>query len=51
MELAKDKNAVIVADLDELAKTLATIKAAVQVGELDAQIEGAATKLRAGFGK
>lgn len=51
LELAKGKNAVEIAAEKDLVATLETIKAAVLAGELDAAIDHAATKLRAGFGK
>lgn len=44
-------NAVECANFEELAAALATIRAAVEGGELDAQIEAASTKLREGFRK
>ena len=49
MELAKNKYAVEVAAETDLVKTLDVIKSAVLAGELDTQIDAAATKLRAGF--
>ena len=51
LALAKDKNTIVVADMDELAKTLAAVKAAVQLGELDAAIDAASHKLRDAFAK
>ena len=51
LELAKGKFAVEVGSEKDLAGVLDVIKAAVLAGELDAAIEGAANKLRAGFGK
>ena len=51
LELAKGKFAVEVASDKELVPTLELIKAAVLNGELDAAIDAASTKLRAGFGK
>jgi hypothetical protein len=51
LELAKGKYAVEVANEKDLAKTLDAIKAAVLAGELDAQIDAAATTLRAAFVK
>jgi hypothetical protein len=38
-----------VTTLDELVLALATIKAAVEAGELDAQIQAASSQLREGF--
>ena len=51
MELAKGKSAVEVAGPQELIKTLEAIKAAVEVGELDAAIDTASQSLREGFTK
>ena len=50
LELAKGKWAVEVGTEKELVPTLELLKAAVLDGELDAQIEAAANKLREGFG-
>lgn len=49
LELAKGKSAIEVANPDELIKTLETIKAATDSGELDTQISSAAGSLRDGF--
>ena len=51
LELAKGKVAVEVGSEKDLVPTLELIKRAVEAGELDAQIEVAALKLRDGFGK
>ena len=51
IELAKGKPSVEVASAEELVKALTAIKAAVQAGELDAQIELASSAIKAGFGK
>jgi hypothetical protein len=51
LELAKGKSAIEVANPDELIKTLETIKAATNSGELDTQISSAAGSLRDGFQK
>ena len=51
LELTKGKYAVEVAHAKDLTATLDAIKTAVLAGELDAQIDAAATKLRAGFTK
>jgi hypothetical protein len=51
LELAKGKFAVEVASDKELMPTLELIKAAVLNRELDAAIDAASSKLRAGFGK
>ena len=51
LELAKNKYAVEVAAETDLIKTLDVIKTPVLAGELDTQIDAAATKLRAGFAR
>jgi hypothetical protein len=51
IELAKGKNAVEVANTDELIGTLTLIKDAVTAGELDEAINTASDKLRSGFSK
>jgi hypothetical protein len=51
IELAKGKNAVEVANADELIGTLSLIKEAVTAGELDEAINTASDKLRSGFTK
>ena len=51
IELAKGKNAVEVANTDELINTLSLIKEAVTAGELDEAINTARDKLRSGFTK
>jgi hypothetical protein len=51
LELAKGKVAVEVGAEKDLVLTLELIKRAVEAGELDAQIEVAAVKLRDGFGR
>ena len=51
IELAKGKTAVEVATAEDLIKTLEVIKAAVEAGELDGQIEQASGAVRAGFGR
>lgn len=51
LEIAKGKNAIEVANMDDLVATLEVIKQAVHAGELDAQIEQASGALRAGFAK
>ena len=51
IELAKGKNSIEIGSADQLLPTLELIKQAVEAGELDAQIEAAANKLRDGFGK
>jgi hypothetical protein len=51
LELAKGKWAVEVGAEKDLVGVLDVIKTAVLAGELDAQIEAAANKLRDGFGR
>jgi len=51
LELAKGKYAVEVGTVQDLVPTLQTIKAAVEVGELDNAIENAANTLKSGFAK
>lgn len=51
IELAKGKSSIEIGSTDQLLPTLDLIKKAVEAGELDAQIEAAANKLREGFGK
>jgi hypothetical protein len=51
IELAKGKSSIEISRADQLLPTLDLIKKAVEAGELDAQIEAAANKLRDGFGK
>ena len=51
LELAKGKYAVELASEKELVPTLEIIKTAVLAGELDASIDAASNKLRAGFSK
>ena len=51
LEISKGKSAVEMATAADLVPTLELIKQAVEAGELDAQIEAAALKLREGFVK
>lgn len=51
IEILKGKNAVEVATTDELIAVMEKIKLAVDLGELDQQIELASGALRAGFKK
>ena len=51
LEISKGKSAVEIATAADLVPTLELIKQAVEAGELDAQIEAAAAKLREGFAK
>ena len=45
------KKAIEVANLDDLAAVIETVKSPVETGELDAQIEAASGSLKAGFTK
>ena len=49
LELAKGKSSIEVTTTTDLVPTLERIKRAVEAGELDAQIEVAAVKLRDGL--
>lgn len=49
--MSKGKSSIEIATTDDLVPTLEFVKRAVEAGELDAQIEAAALKLRDGFGK
>lgn len=49
LELAKGKNAIELANAQELLDTLMTVKDAVLAGELDVQIEASSKALRQGF--
>jgi hypothetical protein len=51
VELAKGKSAIEVATGDDLLQALATVRKAVEAGDLDAQIETSSIKLREGFKK
>ena len=51
LEISKGKNAIEVANMDDLIATLEVIKQAAHAGELDAQIDAASSSLRAGFKK
>ena len=51
LEIAKGKYAVEIASDSDIVNTLEIVKAAVESGELDAQLEAAAGKLRTGFKK
>ena len=51
VEFSKGKATVEIGTVAELVPTLELLKRAVEAGELDAQIEAAAIKLREGFGK
>ncbi len=49
LELAKGKTAVEIATQQDLVPTLELIKAAVEAGELDQQMDAASGSLRKGF--
>ena len=51
VEIAKGKTAVELAAADQLVPTLETLKAAVEGGELDAQLEAVSGAVKAGFKK
>jgi hypothetical protein len=51
VELAKGKSAIEVATGDDLLNALATVRKAVEAGDLDGQIETSSIKLREGFKK
>ena len=51
IELAKGKTAIEVNNPSALIEALEAVKAAVQAGELDAQLEAVSMKLREGFGR
>ena len=51
LELAKGKHSIEVASADELVKALELVKQAVELGELDAQLEQASGNVRKSFKK
>ncbi len=51
LELAKGKHSIEVGNADELVKALEIVKHAVEVGELDTQIELASAGVKRGFKK
>ena len=51
LELTKGKTAIEITSPTALIEALETVKAALDAGELDAQLEVASAKLRDGFGK
>lgn len=51
VEIAKGKTAVELATADQLVPVLTTLKAAIEGGELDAQLEVASGAVKAGFKK
>jgi hypothetical protein len=51
VEFAKGKTAVEIASAADLVPTLETLKAAIESGELDAQLEAVSVAVKAGFKK
>ena len=51
LELAKGKHSIEVASADDLIKALELVKQAVELGELDQQLEQASGSMKKGFGK
>jgi hypothetical protein len=51
LELAKGKHSIEVASADDLIKALELVKQAVELGELDQQLEQASGSVRKAFGK
>ena len=51
LELAKGKHSIEVANANDLIKALELVKQAVELGELDAQLEQASGSVRKGFRK
>ena len=51
LDIAKGKNAIEIASMNDLIAVIETVKSAVETGELDAQIEAASGSLKAGFKK
>jgi hypothetical protein len=51
IELSRGKTAIEVSNPSALIEALEAVRAAVQAGELDAQLEAVSMKLREGFGK
>jgi len=51
VEFARGKNAIELAKADDLVATLETLKAAVESGELDAQLEAVSGAVKASFKK
>ena len=51
LDIAKGKNAIEIASMNDLITVIETVKSAVETGELDAQIEAASGSLKAGFKK
>ncbi len=51
VELSKGKYAIALASADDIVPVLATLKVAIEAGELDSQIEAVAGVVKSGFGK
>lgn len=51
LDIALSKNDIEIANMDELLAMIEAVKPAVEIGELDAQIEAASGSLKAGFKK
>jgi len=51
LEIARGKNAIEIANMDDLITVIEAVKSAVESGELDAEIEAASGSLKAGFKK
>ena len=51
LDIAKGKNAIEIASMNDLIAVIETVKSAVETGELDTQIEDASGSLKAGFKK
>ena len=51
IDIAKGKNSIEVNDGSHLISVLETLKVAVETGELDAQVSGAAEAVKARFAK
>lgn len=51
LDIAKGKNAIEIASMNDLIAVIETVKSAVETGELDAQIEAASGSLKAGLKK
>lgn len=49
LDIARGKNAIEIANMDELVAVIEAVKSAVESGELDAEIEAASGSLKAGF--
>jgi len=51
LEIARGKNAIEIANMDDLITVIEAVKSTVESGELDAEIEAASGSLQAGFKK